>query len=112
MANSDSSRVKGLLSDLIGLPSYSNICSKRKEATSRENLFSGVPTRSDTNQAAQPREMARGLKCRIYGVEGVYYLCSENEDADLRGNRAADMRFCFCICKKRSHDAVQIVFTR
>ena len=31
----------------------------------RENLSSGLPTRSDTNQAVQPQRMARGLKFRI-----------------------------------------------
>ena len=34
-------------------------------------------------------------------VEGLYYLCSENKDADqLRGYHEADLRLCFCICKK------------
>ena len=34
---------------------------------------------------------------------GLQYLCSENKGADqLRGsNRAADLRLCFCICKKK-----------
>ena len=45
--------------------------------------------------------MARGLKFRIKKVEGLYYLCSENKGADqLRGYREADLRLCFCICKK------------
>ena len=58
------------------------------------------PTRSDTNQAVHPHKMARGLKCRIYEVEGLYYPCSENKDADqLRGYREADLRLCFRICK-------------
>ena len=31
----------------------------------------------------------------------MYYLCSENKDADqLRGYREADLRLCFRICKK------------
>ena len=31
----------------------------------------------------------------------MYYLCSENKDADqLRSYREADLRLCFCICKK------------
>ena len=31
----------------------------------------------------------------------MYYLCSENKGADqLRGYREADLRLCFCICKK------------
>ena len=31
----------------------------------------------------------------------MYYPYSENKDADqLRGYREADLRLCFCICKK------------
>ena len=57
-------------------------------------------TWSDTNQAVQLQKMARGLKFRIYKVEGLYYLCSENKVADqLRGYREADLRLCFRICK-------------
>ena len=60
-------------------------------------------TWSDTNQAVQlqnMQKMARGLKFRIYKVEGLYYLCSENKDADqLRGYREADLHLCFGICK-------------
>ena len=37
------------------------------------------PTRSETNQAVQLQKVARGLKFRIYKVEGLYYLCSENK---------------------------------
>ena len=38
----------------------------------------------------------------------MYYPCSENKGADqLRGNREADLRLCFRICKKRlSHNEV------
>ena len=33
--------------------------------------------------------------------EGLFYLCSQNKDADqLRGYREADLRPCFHICKK------------
>ena len=48
---------------------------------------SGLPTSSDTNRAEQLiKKMARGLKFRIYEVEGLYYVCSENKGADqLRG---------------------------
>ena len=62
----------------------------------------GLPTsRSDTNQAAQPQKIARDLKFRLYEVEGLYYLCSENKCADqLRGYREADLRFGFRKCKK------------
>ena len=45
--------------------------------------------------------MARDLKFRIEVVEELYYPCSENKDADqLRGYCEADLRLCFCICKK------------
>ena len=44
--------------------------------------------------------MARGLKFRIQKVEGLYYPCSENKDADqLRSYCAADLRLCFRIYK-------------
>ena len=62
---------------------------------------SGFPTRYDTNQTVQPQKMARGLKFRIYVVEGLYYPYSENKGADLlRGNCEADLRPCFRICIK------------
>ena len=63
---------------------------------------------SQRNQAVQPHKMARSLKFRIKKVEKLYYLCSENKDADqLRGY---DLRLCFCIAKSRfSHDVAQIV---
>ena len=56
--------------------------------------------------------MARGLKFPIYEVEGLYYLYSENKDADqLRSYCAADLRLCFRICKKPvSHDTAQFIF--
>ena len=66
----------------------------------RKPVF-GFPTRSDTNQAVDPQKIARGLKFRIYIEEGLYYPCSENKGADqLRGYCEADLRLCFCICKK------------
>ena len=58
------------------------------------------PTLSDTNQDVQLQKMTRGLKFRIYKVEGLYYLCNENKGADqLCGYREADLRLCFRICK-------------
>ena len=38
-------------------------------------------------------------------------MCSENKGADqLRGHNAADLHFCFCICKNRlSHDAAHMI---
>ena len=72
---------------------------------------SGFPTRSDTNRAVQSQKMARGLKFRIRVGEGLYYLCSENKDADqLHGNREADLRLCFRIYKIRfSHGEAQVM---
>ena len=70
-------------------------------ALSWENLSSGFLTRSDTNRAVQLLKMARGWKFRIQEVKGLHYLCSENKGADqLRGDREADLRLCFRICKK------------
>ena len=43
---------------------------------------SGFSTMSDTNQAVQPQKMAGGLIFRIWQVEGLCYLCSENKGAD------------------------------
>ena len=59
----------------------------------------GFPTRSYTNQAAQPHRIARGLKFPIEGVvEKLYYLCNENKGADqLYGYHEADLRLCFRI---------------
>ena len=45
-----------------------------------------ILTKSDTNQAVQSLEMARGLKFCIYEVEVASYPSSENKGADqLRG---------------------------
>ena len=41
-----------------------------------------ILTRSDTNQAVQLLEMARGLKFCILEVEVLYYPSSENKGAD------------------------------
>ena len=73
----------------------------------------GFLTWSDTNRAVQLQKMARDLNFRIWKVEGLCYLCSENKGADqLPGNRKADLRLCFCIYAKCwfSHDAAQIGF--
>ena len=60
----------------------------------------GFPTRSDTNQAVQSQTKARSLKLWIQVEEKLYYPCSENKGADqLRGNREADLRLCFRICR-------------
>ena len=59
-----------------------------------------ILTRSDSNQAFQLLEMARGLKFRIKEEKGLYYPCSENKDPDqLPGYREADLHLRFRICK-------------
>ena len=69
-------------------------------------LSCGILTRSNTNQAVQPQKMARDLNFRISEVEGLYYLCSKNKDADqLPSDSAADLRLCFRICKSSSLDS-------
>ena len=68
-------------------------------SASRGNLSPEFSPRSDTNRAVQPQKTARGLTFRISDKEVLYYLCSENKDADqLRGN---NLRLCFRICKKQ-----------
>ena len=58
----------------------------------RENLSSGFPARSDINRTVRPQEMARGLKFRIFEVEGLYYLCNENKSSDqLRSYCTVDL---------------------
>ena len=44
--------------------------------------------------------MARGLKFQLQGGDGLYYLCSENLDADqLCSYCAADLRLCVAYVK-------------
>ena len=38
-----------------------------------------LPTRPDTNQPAQPQKLARVLKFRLYNLEILYYLSSEQQ---------------------------------
>ena len=60
------------------------------------------PTRSNTNQAAQPHKIARGLINWIKKVEGLYYPCSEKKDANqLEGYCIADLRLFVCVCIKQ-----------
>ena len=68
---------------------------------------------SDQVLAVQSQKMARGLKFRIYEVDGLYYPYSENKGADqLRGYREADLRLCFRIYAKSrfSHNEAQIYY--
>ena len=58
------------------------------------------PNRSDTDRAVHAQKQARSLKFWIYSEEELYDPCSENKGADqLRGNREADLRLCFRICR-------------
>ena len=69
-----------------------------------ENQQFGFPTRSDTNQPVQSQKQARSLKFWIK-VEGMYYPCSENKDADqLCKYCTADLHLC-----ADSHAVAQLV---
>ena len=69
------------------------------EPRCEKNRSLGFQTRSDTNQAVQLLDMARGLKFRIQDAEVLYYPDSENKGADqFRGHREADLRLCFRTC--------------
>ena len=55
--------------------------------------------------------MARSLKFRLWKVEGLYYLCSENKGADeLRGYREADLRLCFRMFKKPVFFTTRLIY--
>ena len=58
------------------------------------------PNRSDTNRPVQVQKRARSLKFRIKVEEELYYLSSENKDADqLCSYCEADLRLCFRLCR-------------
>ena len=66
----------------------------------RKPVF-GVSDQVRNKPGLQPLNMVRGLKFWILKVGGLYYPCSKNKVADqLRGDREADLRLCFRICKK------------
>ena len=67
----------------------------------RKPVF-GVSDQADINWTVQPQKMSRGMKFWILEEEGLYYLCSKNKGmiSQLRGNREADLRLCFGICKE------------
>ena len=66
----------------------------------RKHVF-GVFDQVRHKPGCTTQKMARGLKFRTYEVEGLYYPCSENKGVDqLRGDREANLRLCFSICKK------------
>ena len=55
--------------------------------------------------------MSRGVKFWILEVERLYYLCSEKKGADqLRGYGEADLRLCFCKCKKNGFLMTWLIF--
>ena len=64
-----------------------------KRQTFWNSGFFGFLTRSDTNRAAQSRNITRDLKFRIKEEEVLYYPSSGDKDADqLRGYRETDLR--------------------
>ena len=66
---------------IIGSYSLGNKNEPRHEKTKM-----WFPNKSDTNQAIQAQNMARGWKCWIQKVEELYYPSNENKYADqLRG---------------------------
>ena len=69
-------------------------------------LWAFRPGLTDTNSAVRPQKMARCLKFRIKGIEGLYYLCSENKGAEQ-----LICTFVFAYAKGNfSHDAAQIIY--
>ena len=80
-----------------------DLCHEKTCCIMRGKSVFGFPTRSDTNQAVQPRDTVRGSKFQIkeVHVDGLYYLCRENKGTDrLCCYRAADLHLCFRICEK------------
>ena len=56
-------------------------------------------------------KIASGLKFRIWEVERLYYLCSENKGADqLLGFRTADLGLCFSQIQKSGFLASWLIF--
>ena len=74
----------------------------------------GVPTRSDTNRAVQQQKLVRGLKFRIYVVEGLYYPIAKTK-AMISSAFTAQLNcvFVFAHAKSRfSHNEARLVFVR
>ena len=67
----------------------------------RKMVF-GVSDQVKHKRGCRPTEAGWRLVILYLGSRGiVLYPCSENKGADqLRGYREADLRLCFCICKK------------
>ena len=70
-----------------------------------------ILSRSETNQAVRPLNMARGLKFCIQEEEVLYYPRSENKDAvQLRTSAKLICVFVFAYAKHWfSHEAAQIM---
>ena len=68
------------------------------------------PGLTQTGLYSLTQKLARGLKFRIYEVEELYYLCSENKSVDqLCGYNAPDQRLCFFrISKKQVFTLTQL----
>ena len=72
------------------------------------SIMSGQETRSlGLNTLGTTLSPASSQSVQEQGL----HLCMENKVADqLRGNCAADLCLCFCICKKQfSHDAAHLI---
>ena len=68
---------------------------------------------SDQVKAEQPQKMARGLKFWIEKVEGLCYLCRENNGTDqLCGYCTADLHLCFRICKRAGFLMTQLSYRK
>ena len=61
----------------------------------RENLSSGLLTKSHTNRSVIPQKMARGLKFHIWEVEGICTIYEAKTKA------LDQLCLCFHICKKQ-----------
>ena len=94
---------------MSGVPKFRNFTVSTKGGDPKKFLIIGICmrkptmwilTRSNTNQAVQPLEIAKGLKFCMKEVEVLYDPSSENKGADqLRSYREADLCLCFRICK-------------
>ena len=53
------------------------------------------------------------IQTRLYSNRRFYYPCSENKGADqLPSYREADLRLCFRICKRFSHNEAHITLLK
>ena len=67
------------------------------------------PTWSDTNRAVQPQKTARGLKFRIWKIEGLYYVAKIKALISFAVTAKLICVFVFAYAKHWfSHDAAQL----